>query len=172
MRCRRRDCTGTLRWRPPSSRHVLGDHSLSDINAELEQLPWTPRRTPEWVCDAHLADEAANFCEYTRPSAARTRFPTPVGSKPRAVPTQQRLQSDNLQSVQRQAIETHKQQPIDAAECRFGHLRCMMLSRCRSIRISASNAARDRNSPIKAHQLLASGAGDRASAADHCAAPG
>src|SRR5712692_5811565 len=36
---------------------------------------------------------------------------------------------------------------------RFGDLRRTTLSWCRSTRISASNAARDRNSPIKAHQI-------------------
>ncbi len=36
---------------------------------------------------------------------------------------------------------------------RFGELRRSTLSWCRGTRISASNAARDRNSPIKAHQI-------------------
>jgi putative SOS response-associated peptidase YedK len=36
---------------------------------------------------------------------------------------------------------------------RFGDLRRRTLSWCRSTRTSASNAARDRNSPIKAHQI-------------------
>jgi hypothetical protein len=36
---------------------------------------------------------------------------------------------------------------------RFGHLRRRILSWCRRTRISASSAARGRNSPIKAHQI-------------------
>jgi hypothetical protein len=36
---------------------------------------------------------------------------------------------------------------------RFVDLRRRTLSWCRRTRISASNAARDRNSPIKAHQI-------------------
>ncbi len=36
---------------------------------------------------------------------------------------------------------------------RFGDLRRSTLSWCRRTRISASNAVRDRNSPIKAHQI-------------------
>ena len=36
---------------------------------------------------------------------------------------------------------------------RFGDLRCSTLSWCRRTRISASNAARGRNSLIKAHQI-------------------
>src|ERR1700730_6923270 len=36
---------------------------------------------------------------------------------------------------------------------RFGDLRRSTLSWCRRTRISASNATRDRNSPIKAHQI-------------------
>ena len=36
---------------------------------------------------------------------------------------------------------------------RFGHLRLSTLSWCRRTRTSASNAARDRNTPIRAHQI-------------------
>jgi hypothetical protein len=38
-------------------------------------------------------------------------------------------------------------------DSRVGALRRSTLSWCRRTRISASNAARDRNSPIKAHQI-------------------
>jgi hypothetical protein len=42
---------------------------------------------------------------------------------------------------------------LTTAASRFGDLRRRILSWCRRTRISASNAARGRNSPIKAHQI-------------------
>jgi hypothetical protein len=33
--------------RTSSSHHILGDRSLTDLDAELEQLAMDPRRTPE-----------------------------------------------------------------------------------------------------------------------------
>src|SRR5262245_55460382 len=108
-----------LRRRSPPPRHVLCNRSLSDIDAELEQFPVYPGRTPKWVCNAHLADQAANVCRYRRPATQRSGFPTPIGSEPSAVPAQQRRRPYDLQSVQHprsQAIEANKQQPVYAAE--------------------------------------------------------
>jgi hypothetical protein len=105
----------------------------------------------------HLADKAANVRRCLRPATARSGFPAPVGSEAGAVPAHQRLRPYNLQGVQHpgsQAIEPNKQQAVDAVRAtRFGDLRRRTLSWCRSTRTSASNAARDRNSPIKAHQI-------------------
>ena len=44
-----------------SSRHVLGDRRLADLDAELEQLAVDPRRTPEWVGAAHLPNQITNL---------------------------------------------------------------------------------------------------------------
>src|SRR5215471_19013394 len=108
-----------LRRRSSPPRHVFRNRSLSDIDAELEQFPMYPGRTPKRVCDAHLADQAANVCRYRRPTAERLGFPAPIGSEPSAVPAQQRRRPYDLQSVQHprsQAIEANKQQPVSAAE--------------------------------------------------------
>ena len=113
----------TLRRRSPSSRHVLCDRGLSDIDAKLEQFPVHPGRTPKGVCDAHLADQTANICRYRRATAERSGFPTPISSESSAVPAQQRRRPYDLQSVQHprsQSIEANKQQPVYAAE---GHPR-------------------------------------------------
>src|ERR1700687_3235135 len=106
-----------LRRRPPSPRHVLCDRGLSDIDAELEQLAVYPRCAPKRVCETHLADKAANVRRCLGPATARSGFPAPIGSEAGAVPAQQRFWPYNLQSVQdagTQAIESNKQQPIDA----------------------------------------------------------
>src|SRR6476619_1810303 len=61
-----------LRRGPSSLRHVLCHCGLADIDAELEQLavdPWCP---PQWVRDTHLANELANVCCCSWPTAVRS----------------------------------------------------------------------------------------------------
>jgi len=40
--------------------YVLRHGGLPDIDAELKQLAMDPQRSPERVCDAHVADELTN----------------------------------------------------------------------------------------------------------------
>src|ERR1700704_1680170 len=108
-----------LRRRHPPPRHVLCDRGLPDFDAELEQFAVYPRCAPKRVCDAHLANEAANVCRCLRPATARSGFPAPIGSEAGAVPAHQRLRPYNLQGVQHpgsQAIKPNKQQAVDAVE--------------------------------------------------------
>ena len=44
------------RWAPMSG-HVLGNRSLADIDAELEEFSMNARSAPERICQAHLADQ-------------------------------------------------------------------------------------------------------------------
>src|SRR3984893_4444206 len=66
----RRDAVGMVmkkrlpalrRW-PSSLHHILGHARLADIDAELKQLSVDPRRSPQRVGDAHLADKLAYLC--------------------------------------------------------------------------------------------------------------
>ena len=133
------------RW-PPSPRHVLCHRSLSDIDAEPEQFAMDPRCSPKRVRDAHVANELANVRRCLWPATVRSRFPAPVGSEPSAVPADHRLRLENFQCVQ------YRRSPLPNA-IRFGDLRRSTFSWCRRTRTSASNAARGRNSPIKAYQI-------------------
>jgi len=47
--------------RTSSSHHVFGDRSLTDLDAELEQLAMDPRCTPERVGAAHLTNQVTNL---------------------------------------------------------------------------------------------------------------
>ena len=144
------------RW-PPSLHHVFCRCGLPDIDAELEQFAVDPRRSPKRVRYAHLANELANFSVGAWPTTARLRLPAPIGSKPSAMPTDQRLGLEDFQRVQNsgsQAVEpgkTRRSRLLKAT--RFGDLRRSTLSWCRRIRISVCNAARDRNSPTTAHRI-------------------
>src|SRR6202022_3005006 len=54
-------CFPALGWRPSTPGHILGYAGLADIDAELEKLAVDARRAPEWICDAHLADQLSYF---------------------------------------------------------------------------------------------------------------
>jgi hypothetical protein len=51
----------SLRGRSPPPCHVLGDAGLADIDAELERLAMDSRCSPQWIDDAHLADQPADL---------------------------------------------------------------------------------------------------------------
>src|ERR1700726_3264076 len=64
--------------RVSSPDHVLGDAGLSDIDAELEQLSMDPRRSPQRIGNAHLADKLADLHRNCWPATPRFRFPAPI----------------------------------------------------------------------------------------------
>ena len=39
----------------------IGDRRLADLDPELEQLGMDPGRAPEWIGQAHLADQTPDF---------------------------------------------------------------------------------------------------------------
>src|SRR5471032_3419170 len=57
-----------LSWRASSPDHILGHARLSDIDAELEQLSMDPRRAPQRIGNAHLADQPADLRLNSRPA--------------------------------------------------------------------------------------------------------
>ena len=76
----------SLRWRASSPGHILGHARLSDIDAELEQFPMDPRRAPQWIGNAHLADQPGNFGWHNRPATTAPRLPAPIKPKTRTMP--------------------------------------------------------------------------------------
>src|SRR5262249_34931251 len=71
----------SLRGRAPPPHHILGDAGLADLDAELEKLAMDSRRSPQRVGDAHLADQPANFQQYSWSAAAVPGFPAPIRSE-------------------------------------------------------------------------------------------
>src|SRR3974377_158362 len=76
--------------RPPVPCHILGDRRLADVDAKLEQLAMDPRRSPERVGKADVTDQFADVRRQLRTAARRSRLPSPVKAKTRAVPTDYR----------------------------------------------------------------------------------
>ena len=64
-----------LRWWAPVLGHVLGNRSLADIDAELEEFSMDARSAPERVCQAHLADQLPNFEGHLGPAGSSSRLP-------------------------------------------------------------------------------------------------
>src|SRR5258707_9271075 len=104
----------SLRGRKPPPHHIFGHAGLADIDAKLEKLAMDPRCPPQRIGDAHLTDKLAYFCRHGRSSAAVLRFPSPIRSQSRTVPTDYGLRSDNCKC----AIHLGKQS-ADASQYRF-----------------------------------------------------
>src|SRR5258707_1718030 len=76
----RRDAVGmiadkgspALRRRGSSPDHVFGDAGLADLDAELKQLAMDPRRSPQPIGNAHLADQPSYFDRNRRSARARS----------------------------------------------------------------------------------------------------
>src|ERR1700716_615461 len=139
----------SLRGRNPPPHHIFGHAGLADSDAKLEKLAMDPRCSPQWIGDAHLADKLAYFYRHGRSSAAVRRFPSPIRSKSRTVPTDYRLRSDDCKCAN--IFGNSRQTPpninlsIDTNRSLLGLARRSTLICCLSTRISASSATRDRN---------------------------
>ena len=123
----RRDAVGmitdegvpALGRRPSTPDHILGHAGLTDIDAELEKLAVDARRAPEWICDAHLADQPAYFEWHLRPATTASRLPAPVQPETRAMPTNNGVRLHDCQRIAnlwKQPIETNEYQAIEDAE--------------------------------------------------------
>src|SRR6267378_7481976 len=105
------ECPPALGRRVSSPDHVLGHAGLSDIDAELEEFSMDPRRSPQRVGNAHLADKLAYLRRYSWSAATAPRLPPPVRSEPGAVPF-----NHGLRLHDRQGAEHLRSQTIQAGE--------------------------------------------------------
>ena len=111
----------TLRRRGPPPRHILGHTGLADLDAKLEQLAMDPRRSPQRIGDAHLADQPANFQRHSRSAAAASRFPAPIRSETGTMPTDHGVRSDDRQCIihlGKQSADTSQYQSVNRDEGR------------------------------------------------------
>src|SRR6266481_2691717 len=108
-----------LGWRVSSPGHVLGHAGLSDIDAELEEFSMDPRRSPQRIGNAHLADKLAYLRRYSWSATTAPRLPPPVRSEPGAVPTNNGVRLHDRQRIAnlwKQPIETNEYQVVEDAE--------------------------------------------------------
>src|SRR5664280_487329 len=108
-----------LRWSTSPRYHVLRDCRLGDVEAELQKLAVDMRRTPERVLEAHSSDKVAHLFVDLRSTTERAGFPSPKCSEAFAMPTHDRLRSDNRYGVKDAriaTIEPYEQSAIDPGQ--------------------------------------------------------
>src|ERR1700678_2245527 len=163
--CRCDDAVGMIaKERPPalgrrvsSPGHVLGHAGLSDIDAELEEFSMDPRRSPQRIRNAHLADKLAYLRRYSWSAPTAPRLPPPVRSEPGAVPFNHGLRLHDRQGAQylrSQTIQAGEYQTVQHPERRpFRRLPPQHVKLVTQNRVSASSEARDRNASTNANQI-------------------
>src|SRR3982075_3652833 len=117
------ECPPALGRRVSSPDHVLGHAGLSDIDAELEEFSMDPRRSPQRIGNAHLADKLAYLRRYRWSATTAPRLPAPVRSEPGAVPFNhglrlhdrqgaQHLRSQTIQAGEYQTVQHRERRPF------------------------------------------------------------
>jgi len=79
--------------------HVFRACRLGDIEAELQKLAVDMRRTPKRVLKAHFLDKVADLFVDLRSASERAGFPSPKRTEAFAMPTHDRLGSDNRYGI-------------------------------------------------------------------------
>src|SRR6202043_3535689 len=114
-----KDRPPALGWRVSSLGHVLGHAGLSDIDAELKEFSMDPRRSPQRIGNAHLADKLAYLRRYSWSATTAPRLPPPVRSEPGAVPFNHGLRLHDRQGAQHlrsQTIQAGEYQTVQHPE--------------------------------------------------------
>src|SRR5271168_2393670 len=87
----------------------------------LRSSPWIPRRSPQRIGNAHLADKLAYLRRYNWPATTAPRLPPPIRSEPGAVPFNHGLRLHDRQGAQHlrsQTIQAGEYQTVQHPERR------------------------------------------------------
>src|SRR6476646_9699396 len=101
----RRNVSPALRWWAPMSGHVLGNRSLADIDAELEEFSMDARSAPEGICQADLADQLPNFERHLGPAGSPSRLPAPEAAESSTMPSHNRLRPNDCHRIKNRRRE-------------------------------------------------------------------
>ena len=89
----------SLRARNPPPHHIFGHAGLADIDPKLEKLAMEPRGSPQRIATLIWRISWRISTVTIRSSAAVLRFPSPIRSKSRTVPTDYGLGSDDCKGA-------------------------------------------------------------------------
>src|SRR6267143_1319786 len=151
-----------LGWRVSSLGHVLGYAGLSDINAELEEFSMDPRRSPQRIGNAHLADKLAYLRRYSWSATTAPRLPPPVRSEPGAVPFNHGLRLHDRQGAEHlrsQTIQAREYQTVQHPERRpfrrspLQHVKLMTQNHVFSLKRGPRPGRSDQRQPEQATNL-------------------
>src|SRR3989454_2732568 len=107
-----------LRRRPPRPEHVLRHRRLRDRQAQLQQLPVNPRRTPERIGAAEPPNQVSELRPDRGPTASALTLPRPVAPEPLPVPADHGLGPHHLQRIPPALPEPRQHDPEDPVHSR------------------------------------------------------
>ena len=118
--------------------------------SQVEQLTVYPGRSPQWIGDAHPADQIADFGRYRPAARAASRLPAPVSPRNPARCQRSTVSGRTIASASQapgNSRQAHPNSHLSLAKngSRVGLPRRNTMICCRSTKTSVSNAARDRN---------------------------
>src|SRR2546426_3782179 len=107
-----------LRQRPPRPEHVLRNRRLRYRQAQLQQLPVNPRRTPERIGAADPPNQISELRPDRGPTASASTLPRPVAPEPLPVPADHGLWPHHLQRIPPALPEPRQHDPEDPVHSR------------------------------------------------------
>jgi hypothetical protein len=81
-----------------------------------------PRRAPQRIGNAHLADQLADLQRHNRPATSASRLPAPIRPETRAMPANNGIRLNDRQRIansRKQPIEPNEYQSVDGTEGEF-----------------------------------------------------
>ena len=87
----------------------------------LRSSPYS-RRSPQRIGEAHLADQPANFQRHRWSAAAASRFPAPIRSEARAVPSYNGVRLNDRKrttSLREQPVKANENQSVNEVESKL-----------------------------------------------------
>jgi len=130
---------------------------LTHVDAEFEEFSTDPGSAPQRVCQAHGADQLADFERNFWSAATGSRLPSPEQAKTSTMPTDNRLRLHYHQGIRnawRNPIEAGKNQTVEIAEGEplqgFSSQHIELVAQGQNLRLERR---RDQNNPMTAHQI-------------------
>src|SRR5437660_5466887 len=108
-----------LRRRFARPRQISGHGGLRYCNSQLQQFSVNPRRTPQGISLLHAPNEITNACRYFRPSKKASRFSGPMPGESSAVPAEDRVGLNYVQTsppTGPESVQHNPQEPVAAVE--------------------------------------------------------
>ena len=151
-------CSPSLRWRPSTLRHVLATGVWPTSIPSLSSSAWILGAPQSGLArlisriKRRISSGTLFWRWKSRSRAGRPNSRNPARCQRMIVFGLTIVKASTIRDAIRERVAKTKRSKLKNAT-RFGDFRCSTLSCRRSVRISASREARDRNSPITVHQI-------------------
>src|SRR5437588_4893696 len=109
----------SLGGRSSASQQIFGDRRLRDLDSQLEQFSVNAGCSPQGVGLAHVPNQIANLPTHLGSSRSTPRFPCPVPNESSALPAEDSVRLNHLQTsppAGPESIQHNPQQPVAVVE--------------------------------------------------------